>query len=1299
MTSSRPGSFAGFFPTAPSVQQQKRKRGPVAQDTVASPLSSGFDARLSESDTRTVPSSHVKRHESRFEGPGDSRDTVVDVDDKFIANGEVEESLNGVGSAGSHSTTVSSVFSNGGVNGMASHNSLANGTYSLTPLTNHDSSPPRRLPSPSYNKYRPDSKPPLRDSLSKHSSVNTRPMSPPVSMTTPNITPPHDPVKARPGKGESKGERAVYDPELDQKLSSKERRKLRPRYRSFGEAELAPPPDPRLALAGYKSGDLDIRLKDGVKIWKQKRREAPSKLPPYQWDSRISIGLGPATGVVVTGFDPLIPEAQIRALFGSFGDVQSLEKKTDPNTGSFLSVCVIGYKDGSQARGNHSTAIDAARRAEKEGSGQRIGLRSVRVELDRTGKRCQHYVDVYARRKQVARARTQVTEPKADQKPPPPPEPLSDSIPAPPPNAPKGPSGRPSHRPAELPSSFPPTRPLAHNLEPDPVLPSLKRKPYIFISTDAVPAQGSTIHHMKKRLKSYEWREIRYDKTGYFIIFEDSKRGEDEAVRTHKACNMNPLFNYTMVMKCQEYGDPSYERSPSPARAAEQKRERDEQERVEREEELDLEEEKKQRAEDLDPVLAALEIFKNEVRDKVMSDLKARIAVPTLYDHLEPSKHVAKRRKLGITDPSERSQAPLFLAVGSETPAASTPSHRRGASGSFRKTLHAGSIGLSRRDHEIPRQREPTNAFIDERRQRKVVKPKAAARPLHHRLHDFYRQEESDDEEKRSSREDTKDQDSRSLSRASSMAPSTVADTRRIDLNETPQADESGDDTWGVAKTLLDPHLLKKDPEDMALQELHQVISTLPLTSRLRKSAKRELDIRVRNKDDDRLFQIKSDEIEQTKVEEILTHDIILSDAPEDVTAQSKMPKKKAKAKKKSKKQIFEEREAAKVAAHSAKSLLQSVEAPTPETIPAEDLQIDQAWDTGQEVEDEEAEEEEPAPEVEWGVSADVPRRTVQDDDEDFVLDIDGWQHLVKDDEDLTFLRRTTSSLAPAQTGDQKAWAFQQKQIKLLNNGGIPGLTKDHLHIQGYFVPNSTGCARTEGVQKILESEKSKYLPHRIKVVRAREKREAEAEKDDPLAKAEAVRKAKVASSATSRSNRASNRTQIKDLNVVKQSLTAEGQQSDAIRFNQLKKRKKPVKFDRSAIHGWGLYAEENIAMSEMIIEYVGEKVRQAVANIREIRYDKQGMGSSYLFRIDEDAVVDATKKGGIARFINHSCEPNCTAKIIKVDGTKRIVIYALKDIARNEELTYDYKFDREMDSEDRVPCLCGSATCKKFLN
>jgi histone-lysine N-methyltransferase SETD1 len=300
-------------------------------------------------------------------------------------------------------------------------------------------------------------------------------------------------------------------------------------------------------------------------------------------------------------------------------------------------------------------------------------------------------------------------------------------------------------------------------------------------------------------------------------------------------------------------------------------------------------------------------------------------------------------------------------------------------------------------------------------------------------------------------------------------------------------------------------------------------------------------------------------------------------------------------------------------------------------------------------------------------VSRDEPRATVEDD-ENIVLDLDGWQHLVKDDEDLRFLREILLDQSESSIGNLAAWGWKQKEIKALN-GLETGTTQDAISIPGYYVPTISGAARTEGRKRILEAEKSKYLPHRIKVQKAREEREANAKADPQVAAAEAARiaAAKTISKSTSRSTRVNNRRLIADINAQKQALPTSSGEGDVLRFNQLKKRKKPVRFARSAIHNWGLYAEENITANDMIIEYVGEKVRQQVADMRERRYLKSGIGSSYLFRIDENTVIDATKRGGIARFINHSCTPNCTAKIIKVDGSKRIVIYALRDIERGQ--------------------------------
>ncbi|EEC11197.1 mixed-lineage leukemia protein, mll, putative [Ixodes scapularis] len=133
----------------------------------------------------------------------------------------------------------------------------------------------------------------------------------------------------------------------------------------------------------------------------------------------------------------------------------------------------------------------------------------------------------------------------------------------------------------------------------------------------------------------------------------------------------------------------------------------------------------------------------------------------------------------------------------------------------------------------------------------------------------------------------------------------------------------------------------------------------------------------------------------------------------------------------------------------------------------------------------------------------------------------------------------------------------------------------------------------------------------------------------------------------------------------------------------------------RSLIHGRGLYSKRNIDAGEMVIEYAGQVVRSVLTDKRERLYESRGIGC-YMFRMDEDQVVDATTHGNAARFINHSCDPNCYSKVIAVFGQKHIIIYALRKIYKGEELTYDYKFPKE---EVKIPCSCGARRCRKFLN
>jgi SET domain-containing protein len=159
--------------------------------------------------------------------------------------------------------------------------------------------------------------------------------------------------------------------------------------------------------------------------------------------------------------------------------------------------------------------------------------------------------------------------------------------------------------------------------------------------------------------------------------------------------------------------------------------------------------------------------------------------------------------------------------------------------------------------------------------------------------------------------------------------------------------------------------------------------------------------------------------------------------------------------------------------------------------------------------------------------------------------------------------------------------------------------------------------ARTRGYYPIPDSVKATYLP-----------------KNKAVFEPAAVNPVNGKGVATSRSNRVNKRRLVVGM-VMQNKAMAD---SDILKFNQLKGRKKQLRFQKSPIHDWGLYAEEHIEANDLVIEYVGEVIRQQVAEEREREYERCGIGSSYLFRIDDDTVIDATKKGSIARFINHCC-------------------------------------------------------------
>ena len=137
----------------------------------------------------------------------------------------------------------------------------------------------------------------------------------------------------------------------------------------------------------------------------------------------------------------------------------------------------------------------------------------------------------------------------------------------------------------------------------------------------------------------------------------------------------------------------------------------------------------------------------------------------------------------------------------------------------------------------------------------------------------------------------------------------------------------------------------------------------------------------------------------------------------------------------------------------------------------------------------------------------------------------------------------------------------------------------------------------------------------------------------------------------------------------------------------------------RSAIHGYGLVAKRPHAAGELICEYVGEVVREVVADFRERDvFDVENeRGSTFIFALDERERwrIDATRAGSLARLANHSCEPNARAERVRRDGASRVCLFAMREIAPGEEITYDY----ELDASEALPCRCGSRRCRGFIN
>lgn len=125
-------------------------------------------------------------------------------------------------------------------------------------------------------------------------------------------------------------------------------------------------------------------------------------------------------------------------------------------------------------------------------------------------------------------------------------------------------------------------------------------------------------------------------------------------------------------------------------------------------------------------------------------------------------------------------------------------------------------------------------------------------------------------------------------------------------------------------------------------------------------------------------------------------------------------------------------------------------------------------------------------------------------------------------------------------------------------------------------------------------------------------------------------------------------------------------------------------------IKGKGAFATKKIPKGTSIIEYKGRRISKSVAE--KVEYKHKGKGELWVFTLNDEYDIDATRGGNEAKFINHSCEPNCEA--VNYDD-EEIMIEAIRDIEPGEELTYDYGFD---EPDEHFPCYCGSKNCRGWI-
>lgn len=737
-------------------------------------------------------------------------------------------------------------------------------------------------------------------------------------------------------------------------------------------------------------------------------------LYPLKWPFDDNSILPIPDRIIITGLSPLAKSSEVAMHFKMYGDIRECELKVDPSTGASLGICTVRYWD---RRKEKYSAVECARLAARKGNGTKIMMDTVKVMVDIDGTRAEKLVEYHLRkqqREQEEAARREAAERAKTIQPPSAPRAIRELAKEIKPSVAPG---------VESSKIEAPTAPKERPRNPVdlPTMELIEERPYIFISDKNFtegPGGDRLLPHMKGKFKSWEWSHIRYEakESGYFVIFRDFREAERCFVKIPR-----DFFTYELQMELHK-PRPRVERSESNAGKTSEKQADGSADKHA----ATIDEPPKR----TNPIDEILEKIMAELKQSLLLQTRRKITQPLLHELLDP----VKLKKQFPDPPAVHEKSPFAgLELRVDTPSEdipktpSAPVHRAGALPRFKKRT-------------VPKKQAMDVTYRG--RDRKLSR--AEARPLHH--HFYGSENESDDETAT---------DTRPGSRGMSEIPSEDSRTplpderRRIKSKsklretDTPMiSDDEGSATPAVSKPGNVQDDDDEDEDEKILKPSHEVLDTemngvlVEVIANDGKHGKEAHSSATSDSpsDEEKEPDSKRPALKRVKIDhEPVVDDIVTAEiTPEslDVDEDELLPSRKRKA-----------------------------ETPEPQVKLSGLLSSP------------ERKRRKVHEDTSWAVPSPLEPTPTFTTDTDIILDLDGIQDFVKDDEDLEFLKEALEGEEPVEMGNVFAWAYQQRDCKLQNNGGVKGKRHDRYNL--FAFPLTRMKARPKLCRKLRATSRS----------------------------------------------------------------------------------------------------------------------------------------------------------------------------------------------------------------------------------